>query len=207
MQLLPDGKVRIQNTQTGEFKDVDPIELPKYNPGLVTEYQSLKAKTTTAPVQQPIQSDPEAMVKKSLSQKVGEGAINIGKSLVKPFVQTGKTIAGAGFEGVRAVKSAMGDKNAYVNQETGQVKQNPFITEEELAGARDLSPEGIARKQLGASAGVASWAVPFGKGANIVTKAALPGAAVGVMQGASNPEATVESLAGDARFVRHLHLS
>lgn len=38
-QILPDGRVRIVNSKTGQTKDVAPEELGSYNPRLVTDYQ------------------------------------------------------------------------------------------------------------------------------------------------------------------------
>lgn len=41
VKILPDGKVRIANSKTGEVKDVAPEELQKYSPKLVVAYQTL----------------------------------------------------------------------------------------------------------------------------------------------------------------------
>ena len=41
VKILPDGKVRIVNTKSGEVKDVDPKDLTSYAPRLVDDYQKL----------------------------------------------------------------------------------------------------------------------------------------------------------------------
>jgi hypothetical protein len=41
VKILPDGKVRIVNTKSGEVKDVLPEELKNYAPRLVADYQAL----------------------------------------------------------------------------------------------------------------------------------------------------------------------
>lgn len=110
------------------------------------------------------------------------------KGVTQPFVNTAKNIGGAGYEVYRAGKSALGDKNAYVNQDSGDVVQNPFLNEEELTKVSQplsLQKGSALRQQIGDSANIASYAVPFGKGANIATKALLPGAAVGAMNSAT----------------------
>lgn len=41
VKILPDGKVRIVNSKSGEIKDVAPEELANYAPRLVSDYQTL----------------------------------------------------------------------------------------------------------------------------------------------------------------------
>lgn len=122
---------------------------------------------------------------KPLASKPAGGFI---KSIVQPFINTGKNIGGAGYELYRAGKSALGDQNAYVNQQTGKTVQNPFLNEEELTKVSQplsLSKGSALRQQVGDSANIASYAVPFGKGANVATKALIPGAAVGALNSAT----------------------
>lgn len=110
------------------------------------------------------------------------------QGIAQPFVNTAKNIGGAGYEVYRAGKSALGDKNAYVNQDSGEVVQNPFLNEQELTKVSQplsLQKDSALRQQIGDSANIASYAVPFGKGANVFTKALLPGAAVGAMNSAT----------------------
>lgn len=121
---------------------------------------------------------------------------SVASALVSPFINTGKNIGGAGYELYRAGKSAMGDQNAYVDQETGDVKQNPFLNERELAKVSQplsLNKGSALRQQISDSASVGSWAVPFGKGAGIASKALKPGAAVGALQ-SIDPNVDVEEL-------------
>ena len=119
---------------------------------------------------------------------LGSQALGFAKEVVSPFVRTGKNIGGAGYEVFRATKSALGDKNAYVNQDTGSTVQNPFLNEKELTKASQplsLKKGSGLRQQIGDSANVASFAVPFGKGANFATKALIPGATVGALTSAT----------------------
>lgn len=121
---------------------------------------------------------------------------SIVKGLVSPFVNTGKNIAGAGYEVYRAGKQALGDKNAYFNQETQQVVQNPFLSESELVDVSkplSLNKDSALRKQISDSASVASWAIPFGKGTGIMQKAIIPGAKVGALQ-SIRPDVKLEEL-------------
>lgn len=126
---------------------------------------------------------------------------NVGKGIIAPFIQAGKTILGGGFEVGRALDSAAGNKYAYVDQ-NGQTVQNPFFNQQELQQANDNPGGFVLDKGVKPGVGVASYAVPFGKGAGTVSKALAPGAAVGAAQAASqadfsNPaEATEEILKG-----------
>lgn len=43
-----------------------------------------------------------------------------------------RQVLGAGYEGGRAIASALGDKNAYANQQTGQEVENPFLSDKDL---------------------------------------------------------------------------
>jgi hypothetical protein len=129
-----------------------------------------------------------------LISTIGNGAINLGKSLVDPFIRTGKNVGGATFElgraGATAVSPLFGvsekDRyNLYYNKDTQEAVQNPFLNDEEIAKASQplsLDKGSTMRQQVADSASIGSWAVPFGKGANVLTKATLPGATVGVMQ-------------------------
>jgi len=137
-------------------------------------------------------------------------------SLANPFIQTGKTLLGGGVEATRLGlspftnydKAAQGDalQKFLVNLQTSK---NPYLSEggafTNVGGKPAFTLEQANKDPLGAilgqgkaSAGVASWAVPFGKGANFATKALLPGAAVGGLQSFSDPNATPESVAGGA---------
>ena len=44
-KILPDGRVEIYNTKTGEIKQVTPEELPAYNPKMVGQYLQMKGET------------------------------------------------------------------------------------------------------------------------------------------------------------------
>lgn len=139
------------------------------------------------------------------------GLAGIARNMVQPFVKTGRNIAGGAFELGRAGLSALGNKNAYVNQETGSEVQNPFLNRQELESfnsgkgpgldnlfANLFTPGSGVQKQIQNSAGVASYAVPFGKGANVLTRAILPGAASGGLSAFSQDDASTENVLGGA---------
>lgn len=131
------------------------------------------------------------------SPKTGNVLQDLLSSITDPFIKTGKNVAGAAYEGGRAIAQATGQKNVYTNEQ-GQTIQNPFLTEEQLQGASQ-NPLGFLGQQIGNSANIASYGIPFGKGANFLTKALIPGAAVGGIQGATQEGATpVSALEGAA---------
>lgn len=122
------------------------------------------------------------------------------KSVTDPFMRTGKNIGGAAFELGRVGASSLGF-NPYINQQTGEAVENPFLSMQELEKVSQplsLKKGGALDQQLRDSANIGSYAVPFGKGANIVTKALAPGAAVGGLQALSDEDATAGSVATSA---------
>lgn len=129
------------------------------------------------------QPQPEIAPEPGMTEKVGNAILGVGKQLLQPFVNTGKRVGAAGFEVARAGSAALGNKNAYTNQDTGETVANPFMSEEELATASKpiTDKDSMIRKQVGDSAQIGAYAIPFGKGANFVTRATLPGMASGAM--------------------------
>lgn len=139
---------------------------------------------------------PKSAIPVNTSQPIGTSVVNFAKGIAQPFINTGKNIAGAGYEIYRAGKQALGDKSAYVDQETGEVVQNPFLSEQELEKvSQPLSLEkgSALRQQISDSANIASYAVPFGRGTNIVTKAVIPGAVTGALT-SMTPDADLEDI-------------
>ena len=161
---------------------------------------------------QPVPSKAEAEVRKSLLQgnlssdnlfSGNDLVSNIVNSIAKPFVKTGKTIAGLGFEGARALdvatlpnpaKKMTPKEQAEFDKKIARTQQkDPFINEADFSGGNTKGLTDQAKNSIA----IASWAVPFGKGANIFSKAVLPGAAVGAAQ--SLPDAqTPEDVARGA---------
>lgn len=130
----------------------------------------------------------------------------IARALVKPAVDYGNLVGGAGYEVFRKGKEILGDKKAYGyrDESTGEwvdVK-NPFLTEKELETFSDPKKgllEGAKR-----SAGMASYFVPGGKlaeGAGVgakILQGVKVGAEVGGLQGFSQSEGeNLEDLATD----------
>lgn len=149
--------------------------------------QYLASQKPAAPVQPQVQQIPNTQVPDQSS-----GIQSILDSILKPFVTTGKNIAGGAFELTRTGLDKAGVKNVY-NDPQGNLRENPFLTSNELEQF-STDPMGSLGKQLRASAGVASWAVPFGKGANLLSKVLGPGFAVGALQKASEDNAGVEDV-------------
>ena len=179
---------------------------------------SQSAKAAPSPVVQTAQAN---LAQPQAPQQGGNVVSNLLSSLTKPFVQTGKNIGGAAFELSRAGAKKVADdtiigkalgiqgkgQNLYNNPETGEMVQNPFLNEQELTKASQpiqlsdlnvLNPNNNSAlgQQIKNSANVGAYAVPFGKGANLLTKALLPGAAAGALQGVSQDNATAGSVLG-----------
>lgn len=137
----------------------------------------------------------------------------IAKGIAQPFINTGKNIGGAGYELFRGAKSALGDQGAYVNPDTGEVVQNPFLNEKELTKVSQplsLQNGSALRQQIGDSANIVSYAVPFGKGANLATKALIPGATVGFLNSVdanANPGSIAAGTVGGTLFAGATHLT
>lgn len=80
--------------------------------------------------------------------------------------------------------------------------QNPFLNQQELekaSGPLTLEKGSALRQQLADSTNIASYAVPMGKGSNILTKAVLPGGTAAGMQKlseAGNKDVSVEDVVG-----------
>jgi len=174
----------VKSKQTGRMLNV-PDAFYQANPQL---YQTEQEQPVIP--QQPTQAPPQ--------QDFMSGLLNFGKEAVlgmaSPFIKTGQNIGGAGFETIRALKQLFGDKNAYVNQQTGETVQNPFLSQQQLQSVTQNPVAEVARN----TAGIASYAVPYGKGANILTRAILPGATQGGMFAASKEGATGQDVAGGA---------
>lgn len=132
-------------------------------------------------------------------------------SILNPVARYGQNALGAGYELFRGAKSALGDKNAYYNQETGQVVQNPFLSEQQLSAFDSQKGNGVAnvlaqlatknsgvRQGLKDTANVASYAVPVGKGATLATKVLAPGAVSGGLTALSNEDVSAKSVLGGA---------
>jgi len=106
------------------------------------------------------------------------------QSLLNPFITTGKNIGAAAITGGQAALAGAVGK---FNPQLGATIATPDILNSQTYAAEQAANPGKAIKdQLKASAGVLSWTVPFGKGANFATKALVPGGAVGLLSGVSD---------------------
>lgn len=184
MQLLPNGNYQITNRQTGEIREVSPDNLSKY--GLSPQAATAQAGVPTAQGPQA----PQAPQAQQLSgvQNFGQGVGSILKTL---GLQALPNIAGAGYELYRGAKSALGDKGAYVNPQTGEVVQNPFLTEQDLQRIAQKPVETIARQ----TAGLAAYGLPTGAG---VAGQAITGAARGALGVGAIPDTSAGQIAAGA---------
>ena len=148
------------------------------------------------------------------------GAIRGGSNLLRDFGLGAIPTIGSGvFEAGRAGLGALQGENAYKsggawgvdNNGQGQI-QDPFMSDKQLSNYS--TPMGAAKEAVGNTAGLASWAIPMGKGAELgsklipgVSKGAriaqnvlgnsLAGAGVSGLQTLSQPGATPQSTASN----------
>ena len=184
--------------QVGEIPD------DKFDPSLFSVVgQSSQPSMQSEPVNQP--SD--------LSSNVGSTILNLLKEIVKPFSDTGRNIVGATVQTPLALlqsnaQQAASNSNLPTGFREGAAKgrdvlgnilglvQKAGLSDQEFQNI-STNPGGAMTDQLKRGANMASWGVPFGKGTNFLTKALLPGAGVGALQGISKENVTPESLIGD----------
>jgi len=144
----------------------------------------------------------DASYTKSPLQALGEGVLGFGRSIVKPIEKTAGNI-GTGI--VTPIQALLASFVGRSNPE-----QAAQIASADLLGTRSRAEQisqkaqdkgaasAIFEEGVKPSLGTASFAVPFGKGANIATKALIPGAASGGLYAASEENATPESVAAGA---------
>lgn len=159
------------------------------------------------------------MEPESLNTRVGKTIMNVGNKIISPFVRTGRNIAGATIQAPLALRAA--DLANIVNDESKPEEERdkalkelrrvnslnrliaPWAESGKVSQPYAQTPQDVitspeVAQQARDSVNVASYAVPFGKGANFLTKAVVPGAAVGAMQEVSEKGATPESIVGAA---------
>lgn len=172
----------VKSKQTGRLLNV-PDAFYRANPHL---YQVEEEQT---------QQQPQMPQQDFMSQALNFGK-NTALSMLSPFIKTAQNVGGAGYELFRAGKQALGDKNAYVNQQSGQVVENPFLSRQRLQSITQNPAAEVARN----TAGIASYAVPYGKTipgvAPFLSKAVLPGALQGGLFASSKEGATTEDVGG-----------
>lgn len=111
-------------------------------------------------------------------------------SILKPARFVGQAGAEAGGAGINLLQKALGQSQTAFNPQIMKPEELEAIKGE--GGNRNKGA--IALQGAQNIANVASYAVPFGKGAGILRKALLPGAAVGLLGEASNDKATPQSM-------------
>lgn len=124
---------------------------------------------------------------------------NFIKGLVEPAVSYGKFVGEAGYQAGRFAfdpvfrKAVLGEKLSPKEQEELAKKKETLFYQGEEDKVDDTGS--ILATGAKATAGAASYAVPFGRGAGIASKVLLPGAAAGALSEASRDEATIDSVA------------
>lgn len=163
-----------------------------YSPEEVESFVRQKTASVTKPVQQAPVQQPQP----GLASKIGSGIINVGKEVAKPFVNTATNIGTAGITIPQAVIASLVSR---VNKEAGaKIASKDILGTQSQAREISKDPKKAFIEQAKDSAEVASYAIPFGKGKNIATKALLPGAGVGAVQGLAADEVTPEGVIGSA---------
>src|SRR3990167_1300464 len=132
------------------------------------------------------------------------------EDLSRPFVRTGKTLGGGAYEIARGATAPFTNYDKRAQAEVSrspdilqnllasfQESKNPFYSQQDLEQI-EQNPLGAILDQVKQSAALASYGIPFGKGANLLTKFAVPGATVGGAQELSRPGATPTSVAQSA---------
>ena len=138
------------------------------------------------------------------------------RTLATPFERAGRQIGGAGFEIARVLaargaipKKVLGQNLEYVTEQ-GETIQNPFLSEESL----EKIQKHPFKEALKTTAGLASYAVPFGKGGAVASKLApglgklaplaaktiIPGATSGALFEAGQPGATPQTVGRAGAF-------
>jgi len=120
------------------------------------------------------------------SSSGGNPIEEIGKRIARPFVDTAKNIGTLGVVGASKALEGINPQLA------AQLASTQFANDTSKTIQED--PETAVKKQLLNSAEIASYTIPFGKGAGVMQKAVLPGAAVGGISSANEDNATVDSV-------------
>ena len=176
-----------QKVQAAIAAGADPTEA---NQRGLTLQSTRTAKVTSIPEQAVRTETPQP----SLGERLGQGIIDVGKGIVKPFVESAKNIGAATMQvPMQAMNNSLTDvalstkypewmrKIAQKELDVTTKLTPEFRTNQELS-----NPEDLVRKQIGDSLEIGAWAVPFGKGANVVTKVLAPGAVMGGMTSAGS---------------------
>lgn len=128
--------------------------------------------------------------------KVLTGGYNIGKRIAKPFVGTAKNIGTAAITLPQALVAAL--VGAFNPQAGARIASPNILGTQTYAGQVSANPKKAFVDQLKNSIELGSYAIPFGKGANFLTRATLPGAARGTIFQFNEDNPTPATLAGGA---------
>lgn len=129
-----------------------------------------------------------------LAPKQNQGIL---MSLAQSIVNPARKTAGQAYDILSKSGNFFGnigsDLAGRKRQQLYNAKDNPFLDQNEQK-MLDSGAGNYAKQSLKNTAGIASYGIPFGKGANLLTKALLPGAAAGGLSAASENEASGESI-------------
>lgn len=123
--------------------------------------------------------------------------------LLRSIANPARKTAGQAFDALSRSGNFFRDIGARLagRQSSGQAydpADNPFLNEQERQ-VLNSGAGNYALQSLKNTAGIASYVVPFGRGANIATRAVIPGATAGGLSGFSNDE-DIGGIAKSAAF-------
>ena len=186
---------------------------------LVATAEMQQSQSTPTPTPTITPTEPPPVTEPSLSERVGRGAIGLGKSLIEPIAKFGRGLGGAVAARSKEIKKTdeaykrLVDQSGQLTKKAIEAKnKGDFETarrlrdqaERNITMAQEYSSGQIVEAEKGkkelvkGAVGTAAYAIPFGKGPGVFTKALFPGAATGGMFSASEEEATPESVVGGA---------
>jgi hypothetical protein len=139
---------------------------------------------------------PEMQIQPTQNGGLASGVGNLILGLLKPFINQAENV-GAAVTSVPQVAASKILESSGRPEEAARIASIPNPFQKKLDEV-DQNPGQVVSRQLKDLLSIGSFAVPFGKGANIATKALIPGAAVGGLQGLSEDEVTPEKVVGNA---------
>lgn len=131
-----------------------------------------------------------ASVVGSIAMNAPKFALDLAKEFVNPAVKGAKTIASAGEEAIQTGQYLAGNKKAF---NSPILPDSIKLSPQEINQIRNHPLEEAVKQ----SAGIGSYAIPFGKAGFIGSKAIVPGAAVAASRSVSNGD-TPEEVLGNA---------
>jgi hypothetical protein len=172
--------IQVKVNSTGQTGTMDSSE---FDPKVFTQITPSSTSTSLVNNLQP-----------DLATSVGNGISGILNNILSPI-----RYAAGGLIQAPIAAATGGKVNTYDIPVIGKIlgmSDKELKALQDKQGNMDIGKTAIKAGQEAADA--ASYAIPFGKGANVLSKVLLPGAGVGALQGLSQEGATPESVLGNA---------